>query len=146
MTCIDGSREALAFLDAGQTSRSSSVELRLIQDDLAMLSMGRSQVHHPQQDLILIDSLVDYLPDRLVASLLGWCARHLELGGRVVVTGLSPWADSPIFDYFIGWPMIRRPARELRALVESVGLAGGVVAGGERSRDPAVVVTGALTQ
>jgi len=146
VTCIDGSREALAFLDAGQTSRAASVELRLIQDDLARLSMGHSQTQHPPQDLILIDSLVDYLPDRLVASLLGWCARLLKPGGQVVVTGLAPWADAPVFDHLIGWPMIRRPARELRSLVESVGLAGGVVAGGERSRDPAVVVTGKLTQ
>lgn len=146
VTCIDGSREALAFLDAGQTSRAASVELRLIQDDLARLSMGGSQTEHPLQDLILVDSLVDYLPDRLVASLLGWCARLLQPRGQMVVTGLAPWADAPVFDYLIGWPMIRRPARELRSLVESVGLAGGVVAGGERSTDPAVVVTGKLTQ
>jgi CRP-like cAMP-binding protein len=146
VTCIDGSREALAFLDAGQTSRAASVDLRLIQDDLARLSMGHSQVSHPPQDLILIDSLVDYLPDRLVASLLGWSARHLEPGGLIVVTGLAPWPDAPVFDYLIGWPMIRRKAWELRSLVESVGLAGSVVAGGERSRDPAVVVTGKLTR
>lgn len=146
VTCIDGSRDALAFLDAGQTSRATSVELRLIQDDLARLSMGRSKTEHPPQDLILVDSLVDYLPDRLVASLLGWCARLLKPKGQIVVTGLAPWADAPVFDYLIGWPMIRRPARELRSLVESVGLAGGVVVGGERSQDPAVVVTGKLAQ
>jgi len=146
VTCIDGSREALAFLDAGQTSRSASVELRLIQDDLALLSMGHSQINHPPQDLILIDSLIDYLPDRLVASLLGWSARHLKPGGQIVITGLAPWPDAPVFDHLIGWPMIRRKAWELRSLVESVGLAGGVVAGGERSRDPAVVVTGKLSQ
>ncbi|MFT5679668.1 MAG: CRP-like cAMP-binding protein [Myxococcota bacterium] len=145
VTCIDGSREALKLLDE-QTRRAESVELRLIKDDLARLSMGHSQVHHPPQDLILIDSLVDYLPDRLVASLLGWSARHLEPGGLVVITGLAPWPDAPVYDHLIGWPMIRRKAWELRSLVESVGLAGGVVAGGERSRDPAVVVTGKLTR
>ncbi len=146
VTCIDGSRDALAFLDAGLTSRAPSVELRLVQDDLARLSMGRSPVNHPPQDLILIDGLADYLPDRLVAALLSWSARSLAEGGRVVVTGLAPWPDAPVFDHLIQWPMIRRTARVLRALVESAGLAGGVVAGGRESRDPAVVVTGARSQ
>ena len=140
VTCIDDDREALAAVDMGLSSMPRSVSMRLVCTDLAALAMGRTDDQHAPQDLIFVDGLVDALPDPLVASLLMWCKRHLKPGGRVLLTGVAPAPDAPLFDHLLDWPLIRRPARELRALVESVGLTGAVVLGD--ARVPAVVVAG----
>jgi hypothetical protein len=93
-------------------------------------------------DLCVIDGLLDYLPDRLAAALISRAARALAPGGRLVLTGLAPSPDAPLFDHLLDWPSVRRPARDLRALVEAMGLAGAVVAGRDEDPEPAVVVTG----
>jgi hypothetical protein len=141
VTCLDGDREALASVDLGQSGLPSSVALRLVYTDLAMLCMGRHTDQHPLQDFIVVDGLIDYLPDQLAAGALAWCRAHLKPGGEVLLTGTAPSEDAPLFDHLLDWPMIRRPARDLRALADSVGLRGAVVAGGGKSKVPAVVVT-----
>ncbi|MEL6348136.1 MAG: cyclic nucleotide-binding domain-containing protein [Myxococcota bacterium] len=141
LTCMDADRDALSALDIGQTVRAPSVQLRLMQTNLAALSMNQTTVRTPSQDLIVLDGLLDFLPDRLVAGIMTWCRDQLVVGGRVMVTAMAPWKDAPIFDHLIDWPMIRRPARGLRALVEAVGLRAAVIAGGQGSQDPAVVIS-----
>lgn len=119
---IDGSREALAFVDAGLPSRPSSVRLKLVQQDLGALVLGTHDAWYDPQDVVVIDALVDYLPDRLVATLLGWVAQHLDTGGAAILTGLAPSPDALLFDHVLRWPMVRRSARELAGLVEAAGL------------------------
>lgn len=141
VTCLDGDREALASVDLGQSALPSSVSLRLAHTDLAALCMGRLPDQHPKQDFILADGLMDYLPDQLAAGALAWCRDHLKPSGLLLLTGTAPCEDAPVFDYLLDWPMLRRPARDLRALADSVGLRGAVVAGGGKNQVPAVVVT-----
>jgi CRP-like cAMP-binding protein len=141
VTCLDSDREALASVDLGQSNLPSTIRLKLVKTDLAMLCMGQTQDPYPPQDFILVDGLIDYLPNQLAAGLLAWCRDRLKPGGQVLLTGTSPSNDAPLFDHLLDWPMIRRPARDLRAIADSVGLRGAVVAGGEQSKVPAVVVT-----
>jgi len=141
VTCLDSDRGALAAVDLGQAHLPDAVELRLVQTDLAMLCMGRSHDQHPLQDFIVVDGLMDYLPDQLAAGALSWCRGHLKPGGQVLMTGTGPSQDAPLFSHLLDWPMIRRSARDLRALADSVGLRGAVVAGGGAAKLPAVVVT-----
>ena len=82
---MDGSREALAFLDAGIPARPASVELKLLQQDLGALVLGCAPLSDSVHDVIVLD-FVDYLPDRLVASLLSWASGSLAPGGAVVIT------------------------------------------------------------
>lgn len=119
---VDGSREALAFVDAGLPSRPSSVRLKLVQQDLGELVLGLRPEGFGTQDIIVLDSLIDYLPDRLVASLLAWSRTHLDEGGVAILTGLAPSPDAGLFDHLLRWPMVRRSERELAGLVEAAGL------------------------
>ena len=124
VTVIDGDRETLGVVDLGMQTRPQGVELRLVQEDLALLATGRSTMHHPPQDIFVIDGLVDHLPDRLVIALAAWCADHLAPGGELVVTGSSLSTDAEIFDHVVGWPLVRRSPGELLSLLESAGLKG----------------------
>lgn len=138
---VDGSREALAFLDAGLPTRPPGISLHLVQEDLGALVLGLSEARFDRADFVVVDALLDYLPDRLAAALVGWVRDHLAPGGLAVLTGLAPSADAPVLDHVLGWPLVRRTAPALRGLVEACGLQARVVAGGEQDADPAVVVT-----
>ncbi len=139
---IDGSREALAFLDAGLSVRPPSVTLKLVQEDLAALALGRSSSRYEAADFVIVDGLLDYLPDRLAAALLAWVRGHLAPNGVVVVTGLGPSPDAEVFDHVLDWPMVRRSAGEVRTLLEGCALRARVVAGHGAEGPPAVVVEG----
>lgn len=138
---VDGSREALAFLDAGLPTRPPGISLKLVQEDLGALVLGLTDARYPLADFVIVDSLLDYLPDRLAAALITWVRDHLAPGGVVVLTGLAPSADASVLDHVFGWPLVRRPAPALRGLAEACGLRARVVAGGPLDTDPAVVVT-----
>jgi CRP-like cAMP-binding protein len=119
VTCLEGERDSLALLglvDAG------GAELRLVQDDLVRLCTGRSVMHHEPQDLIVVDGLVEHLPDRLTAALLNWCHDRLTPGGVLVVTALERHPDQGVLDHVLGWPMVRRAPDQLVQLVEAAGL------------------------
>lgn len=138
---VDGSREALAVLDAGLPTRPPSIALKLVQEDLGALVLGLSDARFELADFVVVDALLDYLPDRLAAALVGWVRDHLAPGGMAVLTGLAPSSDAQVLDHVLGWPLVRRTAPALRGLVEACGLQARVVAGGEQDTDPAVVVT-----
>lgn len=138
---VDGSREALSFLDAGLPTRPPSIALKLVQEDLGALVLGLSDARFELADFVVVDALLDYLPDRLAAALIGWVRDHLAPGGLAVLTGLAPSTDALVLDHVLGWPLVRRSAPALRGLVEACGLQARVVAGGEQDGDPAVVVT-----
>lgn len=141
LTCVDGSREALAFLDAGLTVRPRTIDLRLAVDDLVLLCQGSSGVLLGGQDVFVVEGLCEYLPDRLVAALLGLVRRHLAPGGSLVLTSLVPSVDASIFDHLLGWPMVRRSARSLVGLVEASGFCRAEAIGSSPAGSPALVVT-----
>ena len=122
VSVIDSDRETLGVVDLGMHKRPEGVELRLVQEDLALIASGHSTLHHPLQDVIVVDGMVDHLPDRLVASLAVWCAEHLHPSGRAVFTCFGPSSDAVAFDHLVGWPHIRRTPGELAELLQSAGL------------------------
>jgi len=119
---IDGSRDALAFFDAGLPSRPANVALKLVLDDLADLVLGRSLVWHDHQDLVVVDALTEYLPARLLPGLVRWVADHLRPGGLALFTGLEGATDAAFVDHALAWPMVRRPAAALARAVADGGL------------------------
>ncbi len=98
------------------------MRLKLVQQDLGELVLGLRREGFGTQDVVVLDSLIDYLPDRLVAGLLAWCRTHLAQGGMAILTGLAPSPDAGLFDHLLRWPMVRRSERELCGLVEAAGL------------------------
>jgi extracellular factor (EF) 3-hydroxypalmitic acid methyl ester biosynthesis protein len=118
---VDDDREQLAALDARLTSDAGRVVLRLAQDDLASLALGRSRLRFPGRDLIVIDGLLEYLPERAASALLRWAAQQLVPGGAVVCTSLVPSSDAFLVRHLLGWPAIRRGRASLASLVEAAG-------------------------
>lgn len=139
---VDGSREALSRLEEVLPPPGPGASRRLLHEDLARLVSGRSTLRPQAQDFIVVDGLTEYLPDRMVAALCHWCREVLAPKGELVLTGLGPSEDAAIFDEILGWPLVRRDAAALRALVEAAGLRAGVVAGNGGDDGPAVVVRG----
>lgn len=121
ITCVDGDREALAFLDAGLSLRPPQVELRLVQEDLGTLVLDLSDFDPGTLQVVVIDALADHLPDRLLLGLLRWCRRHLAPGGWLVMTALAPSADASLVDHVLCWPTIRRRAQALVSLAAGAG-------------------------
>lgn len=101
-----------------------SDQLRRVQEELLQICTGRSRQHHGGVRAIAIDGLTEYLPDRLLASLLGWCLEQVSPGGGIVLTALAPAPDADLFDHVLGWKTVRRSPSSLAGLMAAVGLRG----------------------
>jgi hypothetical protein len=122
LTVLDGSREALAAVDASVRGRPRELKVRLVQDDVAGLCLGRSRIRFQFQHVIVLDGLVEYLPERVAASMLGWATRQLVGGGALVVTGLGPAPDDAVVRHLLDWPLVRRGRAAFGGLLASAGL------------------------
>jgi predicted DNA repair protein MutK len=120
--CVDSDAQTLAFVDTGLPALPATVSLEMVHQDLVALSENRVTQPHGTADLIVLNGLVDHLPASLVGSLLVGCAAHLAEGGRIVLTAMAPAADARFMEHLLGWPLMRRTAEELAALVSAAGL------------------------
>ena len=121
LTCIDNDREALAYLESGTSVRSSRLSLRLVHTDLPAFVQGASDIFLTPQDLIVIDDLLEYLPDRVVAALAREVLELLQPGAQMMMGFLASGDDDFIFEHLLRWPMIRRDPPPVAEMLESVG-------------------------
>lgn len=122
ITVVDQSREALAFLDAGLSIRPRAVELKTVQENLPAFAIGRARTTFPPQDAIVLHGLVEYMPDRLVVSMLSVCKQMLAPHGVVLLCSLGPSEDHELLDWLLSWPTIRRSRDATLRLFEAAGL------------------------
>ena len=122
IVCVDSERDNLAAIDARLRKRPPDLKLRLLQEDLASVCLGQARVRHPPQQIIVLDGLVDYLPERVCASLLRWAAGQLAPNGTLIATAVTPAADDAVFRYLLAWPMVRRSRSVVESLFASAGL------------------------
>lgn len=122
LVCIDSSRESLADVDRRVGGRARDLRVRLVQEDLGIVCLGKARVRHADQQIIVLDGLMEYLPERVVAALVNQVRQWLAPEGTIVATALEETPDEAIFDHLIHWPMIRHSAQALVGLVEGVGL------------------------
>lgn len=113
LTVVDTSRESLAFLDTDVAPVDPNVQVVALQENLAEFAVGRVRRPYPPQDIVVIHGLVEYLPDRLVVSLLRVCGRLLNRQGAVVCASLADSADRNLLDRLLRWPTIRRSTEAL---------------------------------
>ncbi|MDP6931438.1 MAG: cyclic nucleotide-binding domain-containing protein [Myxococcota bacterium] len=120
ITCVDdeNNAEALANAERGLGYLPAKVDLTWRSEKLASWCMGRSESHYDRQDVIVLNGLVEYLPDRLLAGVLGWCHQHLKSDGRLVLSTLCPSQDQVVFDHFLAWPTLRRTQGDLERLLQ----------------------------
>ncbi len=127
---VEARRERLQAL---QNRRGSPVKLRLIQEDPLSLLRGEprwsplgstSSGGDPaaKQDVVLVDAMLDYLPDRVAVTLLSSLRTWLKPGGRLVVSALAESPDEPLWRFLLRWPTVRRTEGALTRLLESAGL------------------------
>ncbi len=120
LTVIDGNPENLAFLNSGTATRPPNVRIRPVHEDLTHICMGTSKIFFAQQDLIVVNGLVEYLPDRALAMLLRRLRDHLLPGGGVVMNLLTPSGDSFVFDHLLTWRTVRRPPERIVQFCEGL--------------------------
>ena len=107
ITAVDNDSEALAFLNSASVAP-LKVELRVVPEDLARIATGVSLVNFGPQDVIVCDGLIEYLPDRVVATLFRALLAHATGGSTLVLNLLLPSEDAFVFDRLLQWPTIRR--------------------------------------
>jgi CRP-like cAMP-binding protein len=122
IVCVESVREALTVVDSDLQARPRTVKLRLVQDDLAALCNGEAHVRYPPQNIVVIDGILEYLPERVMVTLVRAAVNCLAPEGRLVVTAISPAPDEMVFRHLLAWPMIRRSAATLRGLLSAGGL------------------------
>jgi len=138
LTCVDNDRRALAFLQSGTEGHTSKLKLRLQHEDLAALFRGRSETWIDAHDVVVLRGVVDHLPDRVVGASGPVLKKLLRPGGHLVVSVLSPGADSFFFEHLLGWPTVRRDPVVFVEVLKSLGFRDVSVAW---SKAPAHVVT-----
>lgn len=140
VTCVDAERDVLELAAATVGRRPPAVRLRLVQEDLAAFVTGRGGAWLGDQDLVVLDGLVEFLPERLLATTFGAVRRAARPGAWLVLGCLGPTDDDFLFGQVLGWPAVRRPPEVLTALLTDAGFA---VARTE-ARGAAVVVSARL--
>lgn len=127
VVCLDGDRSALARVDTASAIRAPSLRLRLIQEDLAGVVLGEGRLFLEGQQVLLLNGLSAYLPDRALITAVGCALQALEPGGELVVDALAPSRDAFLFDFVLGWPTLRRTAAELVGLLGEAGVSDAVL-------------------
>jgi hypothetical protein len=122
LLCVDDQREALERLQVGLSSRPRALRLRLELRDAWELVTGNARIPHGTLHLLLVDGLLDSLPEQVAASLLTWARNQLGPNGLLLVTALSPSPDDAVFRHLLGWPWIRRKPAMVAHLLEAAGL------------------------
>lgn len=123
LSVADSSKDTLSFyVDAGAPYRAKAVELKPVEVDIAAWANGRESLELPPQDVIVLQGLLEYLPDRLVVAMLQNSRRLLAPGGRVIATALAPSPDQDVLDALLSWPTIRRTIEQTGRLFQSAGL------------------------
>jgi extracellular factor (EF) 3-hydroxypalmitic acid methyl ester biosynthesis protein len=121
MVCIEGSRAALGLVEAAFATRPRSLKVKLVQDDLAAVCAGRGRAELAPQDVVVIDGILEYLPERETVKLVRTVLTKLAPGGKLIVTALCPAPDDAVYRHLLNWPLIRRTHATLRGLLAAAG-------------------------
>ena len=94
---------------------------------LDTIALTTGALHPPPvapADLVIVDGLLEYLPDRLAFAMLRLARAHVRPGGRLVATWLDhDTTDDVLLTHLLRWPAVRRDAEETRRFLEDIGMA-----------------------
>ncbi|HND28569.1 MAG TPA: cyclic nucleotide-binding domain-containing protein [Myxococcota bacterium] len=119
---VDDRRESLDLLQQKLGSRPRNVRLRLEQRDPWELMNGRARIPHNPLHMVVLDGLLDHLPEQLAGRLLAWATQHLQIGGVLLASSLGPSPDDAIFRHLLDWPLVRRGPPMLTHLLQEAQL------------------------
>jgi CRP-like cAMP-binding protein len=119
---------SLYYMDLGMDIRSGRVQMRFHRiSSIISLVLGDAAILPPQiplhsQDIIAIDGLMDYLPDRYLVILVEKCLPYLAPSGILLLSSILPTSDEALFSNFFQWHMVRRSEAELKEIFKILGL------------------------
>lgn len=121
---VEDRREALGALVAN----GCQPRLAMYQDDLVALALGEGTLNLGAHDQVVVDGLLDHLPDRAAARLLGELRRACAPKGRLWLSALAPpapadQAEALVMRHILRWPLVRRGPEVLEVLLQSAGFA-----------------------
>jgi SAM-dependent methyltransferase len=116
---VDFDFQALAFVADRRDRLKLQKSMRLINENLLYLALGRAELPGADEDLVYTVGLIDYFEDELVVRLLDLMHRMLRPGGRAIVGNFHPRNTAKAFmDYVFDWRLIHRDEDRLNALFE----------------------------
>lgn len=122
LICVDDRHEALSQLSRSLEGRPRNLRLRLEHRDAASLLSGEARIAHPPLHLVVLDGILDALPEPVASTLLGWAAARLAPGGLLLANALAPASDDVLVRHLLDWPIVRRRPPALAYLLQSAGL------------------------
>ena len=122
LTVVDQSREALALLDSGLPYRPRAVTVEPSLERLVPFLLGDAHRALPPQDAIVLNGVLEYLPDRHAIATLAAMGRRLAEGGVIIASALASSDDADLLDWLLHWPSSRRSLEQMHRLVRAAGL------------------------
>ncbi len=116
-TCVDTDKDALVFTNQRVNRFYHRASIRLLDDNVARWSVGRSKYRYNQQDIIYSSGLTDYFGTRTFRALATRSYDHLKPGGVLIIGNFGPANPHKTFmDSIIRWKLIHRSEEELLEL------------------------------
>lgn len=119
VTVVDQSELALQLVPAAPTG--SRVAVNPLRADFVTAAIAEQTLDLPAQDIVVVQHLLELLPERIAVALLRQCRRQLSPDGALVVATLGPAKDRTFLDRILRWPTIRRTRRAVRELLQAAG-------------------------
>ena len=115
--CLDLDFQALSAVNRRAEELKIERHIRLLQENLIFLALGRRQSSLPPQDLMYSIGLIDYFPDKLVVQLINWIFDTLKPDGKVILGNFDPCCPNRVFmDHLLEWRLIYRTPEDMRRL------------------------------
>ena len=117
---IDIDLQALAHVGARVEQEEMQINIRLHQQKLIHLALGRKEIKLEPQDLIYSIGLIDYFEDKLVIKLINYAYDRLNEGGQLVLGNFHN--ENPIkayMDYVLDWKLIHRSEKDMHNLFKA---------------------------
>lgn len=121
LVSVERSREGLEAFARETEVPDYPLRVQYILDPLNDLPPGRSLQTFQDQHVILVDSLLDYLPARVSTESLASFASILAPRGQLIATALTSSNDSVFWEHLLEWPTIHRSPRSLTDIVHAAG-------------------------
>lgn len=119
LTVVESEVDALGAAALVPTVPGPAVHLH--HEDLVGLALGDAVLSLPQHDLVVVDGLADYLPDRAAAVILTQVRTACAPGARVLLTAMGPARDGELWSDLLDWPLVRRSPEALGGIVRRAG-------------------------
>lgn len=120
VTCLDLDLQALAHVEDRQQKLGLKKAIRLVNENLIYLALGRKTLDIKPQRLVYSIGLIDYFEDALVIRLLNWVHRILAPGGRVILGNFHRCnTEKALMDHVLDWRLIHRDEADMDRLFQS---------------------------